>query len=213
MQQQQQQQSTLAVMSGIVNTIGWAAQCLCKPVEVILRRWGTFGHRYLNYQAAIGFLFLLVFPAFFLECYAVYYQTPYSPYVQVYYVPYVRPGYEYGPMLYFTYGVIGAFFLHTVARGCRTQRYHSMYTGTPWLSFFGELTAKRMLEPVLVIVSGILLLGFNVPLGAYLLVSGAALWVDSGMQAAWDEARIRQALDAQIDASILMNEVQKRRGY
>ena len=57
-----------------------------------------------------------------------------------------------------------------------------------------------MLEPLILIIFGVALTGYNVPLGTYLVICGIALGINGAYLKAADDARLRQATDAQLDA-------------
>jgi hypothetical protein len=155
-----------------------AAQCVCKPVEALLRVPGTWGERYMNFQAVLGLVFCLMFPAFY-------------------------PGHDPRPMAYLALTIVCFLIIHRIAgiwRRSRGYQQHSRYSGRPWLKGKDEVGAKTTLEPLALIVIGMALLGYNLPLGAYLAICGIALWIDGAWQVAADNARLRDARDARIDA-------------
>lgn len=87
------------------------------------------------------------------------------------------------PLFYF----LGAFLVMCLRhRAAFTWRYfrgtaiqHSFYTGTPWMCWLwpqlNEFLAKGLLEPFLVLVVGGSLLGWNQPLGWFLICAGGCL--------------------------------------
>jgi hypothetical protein len=163
------------------NAVVGLAQVLCKPAEVVLRVPGTWGERYANFQMVLGWLFLFFFPALFFR------------------------GDDPRPCWWLFAGVTAWLCVHRVAgiwRRWRGYRPHSMYSGR---SGFGgnEVRAKTFLEPLLLITGGIVLLGWDRPLGTYVILSGVTLGIAGAWQVAADNAQIRAARDAQLDAAWL----------
>ena len=193
-QQNGQSQSPMQDMRQNVNILVGLAQCISKPIESLLRRPGTWGERYMNLQAILGWIFCAMFSSLYRDQYPPFYRSNCNPM----------------PMFYLLLGITGMLLLHRVAgiwRRLRGYVCHSVYTGQSW--FFGkETTAKGFLEPFTLIAFGVAFMGYNLPLGAYLVICGIALGINGAYQTAADNVRIRQAKDEQLDAMWM----QKRMG-
>lgn len=169
-----------------VNILVGIAQCISRPIEALLRRPGTWGERYMSFQAMIGWLFCAMFSSFYRD----------------HYPPFFRPQNDPMPMFYLLMLITGMLVVHRVAgiwRRSNGYLCHSVYSGQSW--FQGkESTAKGTYEPIILIAFGIGLGEYNVPLCAYLVICGFALGINGAYLGAADNARLRHAKDAQIEA-------------
>jgi hypothetical protein len=165
------------------------SQIVSRPLEAWLRRPGTWGARYVNYQWVLGWLFIPLFWAFFCSG-----QSPKG--------------------LFWFMGLTACMLaLHRV-RGWHLRRLgyrpHSRYVGQSWLSlFFSELNAKGNWEPTVAICAGAALLWVDIPLGVYLIVAGNALFFATGWQRAADAAKLRQLRDARLEQQWFMEQMQQ----
>lgn len=162
------------------NFVGWVhfiARALAMSVELFLHRGSSFGERYLGPHglaaAAIMFFFPILWP-----------QSDPMPLM---------------------WTLVAYLVLWALARGQSAARrargdlgVHSYYTGWPHLmrvlGRWGEVRIKRTLEPGLVMLAGMVVMGLNEPLGAYFLLAGIGLGVSVG--ASLQRERMR-ALDMQ----------------
>jgi hypothetical protein len=155
------------------------AQIVSGMLPVWLRRFGTWEDRYASFQMALSWIFMLLFgPLFF-------------------------PHYPPRPMLIF-FGLTTLLLLIHRGRGIqlrlRGYQCHSRYSGRSRIPG-DEVRAKTTKEPLFVIGAGLACLAFNlVPLGAYLLIAAVCHAFSCGIQAAADNARIRAARDAMLEA-------------
>jgi hypothetical protein len=150
------------VMNGFIWVI---VRAFATSVTVFLRH--NFGEAYLGPQAVAVLLIIPLFAGSF-------------------------PGHDQVPILYF----LGAYLcmclysrLCVLRRWWQGIRYHSQYSGTPWLlgviSTFSEPIVKTWIEPPLTILLGYCLLDWNDPLGSWIFYSGIALWIIE-LQSAWN---------------------------
>jgi hypothetical protein len=180
------------------DVFGWLmfiCRALAITVEVFLHEASTFGERYFGLPAAAAALALLCFPVFweghdvsllfvFLICYAAICMT-------------IR--------------------LKTFARRRRGgDQPHTLYSGRPRLlrlvRGMSEVKVKSMLEPMLVLLTGTLVLAINEPLGTYLLLAGFALLVSVNSTLAAERQRALDMHDAFIDQRGVVDRFRDLRG-
>lgn len=109
---------------------------------------------------------------------------------------------------------LGAFFLASLTaslwhlfviwrRSYRGERWHSRYSGTSWLASIlpmSECTIKRWVEPLVVIMAGVMLASFNQALGGWLVFAGTCLGVTEALAEARFRTMILDAIDKDIEA-------------
>lgn len=152
-------------------------RALAMSVELFLHRGSSFGERYLGAQGLVAAAIMFFFPVFWPES-------------------------DPTPLMWLLIAYLALWVLakgRIAARRARGEgAEHSYYTGRPHLMGLsrgrGEVRIKSSVEPALVIVTGIVVLGLNEPLGAYLLVSGVGLGI--AVNASLQQERMR-ALDMQ----------------
>jgi hypothetical protein len=185
-QQQPQSCEPFQEMRSNVNMLVGLCQIIGKPMEVWLRRPGTWGDHFAGHQMVLGWLFIPVFTVVLFP--------------------------QESPVPMVTFWGLTTFWLivHRI-KGWQLRRKgyrpHSRYTGCPWIPWVSEINAKCNWEPTLVMALFPVVL-FNVPLGAYFLVSGSALFLAAGWQRAADSARLRQMRDARLEQQWLMEKMQ-----
>ncbi|MCE9592333.1 MAG: hypothetical protein K8S99_17650 [Planctomycetes bacterium] len=179
----EEQQGSTGVMdqwrSGM-SCIVFFARSLAVSVEVFLRR--GFGERYIGLQAAVAMPIILFFGVFFPE------DDP-------------------GPMLWFLLAYL-VMCVRARIDGFRRRRRgelrsHSFYNGWPRLARvnpkFTESQVKRKTEPLLVLAVGYLVWQLNRPLGMYLILSAAALFLVAVLTERYERARAMDMNDAVIE--------------
>lgn len=155
------------------------ARALACTVEVFLHDPGTFGARYLQLQAAVGFVALLVFPGAFDRC---------DP----------QPMFVYAALFLVACGIVQAKAAQRRARGAPEE--HSYYNGTPSLLRIlrrsSEAHVKGVLEPALVAMLGFALAEWSPPLGFYFMFAAIALVLSMQASQRVDRARALDMNDA-----------------
>jgi hypothetical protein len=88
-------------------------------------------------------------------------------------------------------------------RKWRGVHWHSQYSGTPrllsLLPSVDEAIIKRWIEPPLVILSGLMIVSWNDPLGSLLFWAGCALAVAEHMNGMWDRHQMIRMADAYLE--------------
>ena len=142
-------------MKQAVNMLVFVAQVLAAPVEVVLRT--RFGARYFGTPAFCGLMVVPMWMVFW---------------------PGEDPGWL---MCFWLLSLVMQLRarMESVVMVARGDFVHSRYNGWPRLAKFfsrsSERTLKGGLEPLVVILTGILLMPLSQPLGSYLVVAGIAL--------------------------------------
>ena len=164
-----------------IGVIGFFARTLSTSVEVFLR--SGFGERYFGMQAAAVIPLALAFTMFWKD------EDPIGLFVFL------------GAYVFMCAGrrIEGAI------RRKRGDIAHTYYNGRPgilsWRIFrrLSERTAKRLVEPMLVCVTGALLNAVSRPLGFYLIVAGVGMIVSTGFSEAYLHVRMMDVRDAYIE--------------
>jgi hypothetical protein len=93
---------------------------------------------------------------------------------------------------------------------------HSRYTGRPILMRFtgriNEITIKRIVEPALVFLIGILICSANEPLGKYLMLAAVGLLVSVQSTLRFEETRATDMNDAMINQQHAAQRFREMRG-
>ena len=156
-----------------------AAQSLAAPVEVFLRT--RFGRRYFGVPAAIGLFAVPMWMMFW-------------------------PGEDATPI--FTFWVLflviqGRARIESILMSSRGDLVHSRYNGRPRLQRFfrraGERRVKAVHEPLLVIGTGVLMLGVSEPLGSYLITAGICLALVASVIEGVERNRLMSMHDAWLE--------------
>ncbi len=176
----QQLRQDFSLFIGVCQIIG-------KPLEPWLRKPGTWGDRHVNHQMVMGWLFIPVFSSL------------------------MYPRESQTAVIWFWGLTLWLLLVHRI-RGWwlrwRGYRPHSRYMGWSWMPG-DEVNAKCRGEPLLALLSGLLLMHISKPLGMYLLLGGTALFISSRWQKAGDDAKLRQMHDVHIDEEWLMKRMQE----
>jgi len=113
---------------------------------------------------------------------------------------------DFGPAFVFTLMYLFLLLCHYLdiwLRCRRGDREHSRYNGRPsWIGSLGsthERGMKLYVEPVLVMGIGLLVLGYNGPLGGYLIFAGLCLAITNNTIDRWDRQQAMDMHDAVID--------------
>lgn len=194
----QQQQQPVSSTNGIGNALSWilfAARSLAVTVEVFLHRSDSFGERYFGFQAAAGFLLILLYPLFWQE-------------------------HDVSGVLLF----LGAYLLMLLWARVRTAlrvrrgggQPHTRYSGRPGLlrisRRLSERFAKCCLEPLIVFLSGPPVMAWSEPLGGYLMLAGLGLFISTNAAAGYEGRRAADMHDAFIEQRSLAEEFRRMRG-
>jgi hypothetical protein len=164
------------------NVARFFARAAALPVEVCLRRFGTWGDRYLGVASVFGLFWPLVFGAFY------------------------GPARGLAWLTFWWFVVLGLLLVHRVAgvvRRVRGYECHSRYAGDSWflaVPGFGDPQRAYVLEVLTsALVAGVLAELVSKPLGAMLLVSTLAHAVNLALAHLADAARLRAMRDAEIE--------------
>ncbi len=160
--QQQQQQSSGPSYAATMNVLGLAVRTAATSLEVFFHK--RVGDRYLGLNAAAVLLLIPIYSLFW-------------------------QGYDLRPLMWFLVAYLGAVViarLGVVTRKRNGVRIHSFYSGYPRFmngrSKLSEVQWKKCVEPF---VSGFFGAGLYVqgerPLGAYLMIAGACLFISVAM--------------------------------
>jgi hypothetical protein len=171
----------LTDMQSSLNLFQLFTRSAALPVELLVRKWGTFGERYIGLAVLSGPCWVMLFGAF------------YGPHPQLYW------------LMYFLYLTLGLLVIHRVAgtvRRWRGYECHSNFIGESWFQRcrgFEEPHRARLLEVVVMGVVSFVLFLVAKPLGALLLIGVAAHVFNLMMIELSDAAKIRAMRDAQIE--------------
>jgi hypothetical protein len=150
-------------------------------IELIVRRWGTWGNRYMGLSVLTGLMWPFFFAAFF------------GPHPQLRYV------------LWFVYLMVVLLVVHRITgfvRRWRGYQCHSVYIGDSWFERvrgFEEPHRARILEVVVMSVVSLVLFVIAKPVGAMLLIGVGAHVFNLMMIELSEAAKIRAMRDAQIE--------------
>ncbi|MBX3396697.1 MAG: hypothetical protein KF841_15175 [Phycisphaerae bacterium] len=159
------------------------ARAMAVTVEVFLHRADSFGERYLGLQVIGGMVMIVFWP---ILC---------------------DPGYPPEPLLIF----LATFILMCVAVRLRTNRRitrdcpqpHSRYNGTPRLmritGITSEVTVKRVVEPIVMWLTGAFMLSVSPPLGGYLMVTAGSLFITNSLTDGYERRRAVDMHDAYLE--------------
>lgn len=185
MHQEQPRPDPQTGFRNFVSILVFIARTFAVSVEVFLHRSETFGERYLDLQAAAALLLIFFWPAF------------------------CGPMHDPLPMLIFLGLYLLACLTVRMAVHRRIRRGgpqpHSRYTGTPALMKrfrrTPEIKVKRVVEPIVVFLAGSVLLAFSPPLGGYLMIASAGLFISTSLAENYDRQRLRDLNDAYLEQS------------
>jgi hypothetical protein len=176
-----------------MNALGFVVRTWATSVEVLLHK--RVGDRYLGLQAAAVLLLIPIYSMFW-------------------------QGYNVGPLMWFLLVYLGAVAvarLNVVTRKRNGIRIHSFYTGFPRCmnkrTKMTELRCKQYFEPLYVASAGLglYLLGEQ-PLGAYLMIAGACLYISVTMAAIQFDQRAAAMNDQVIEQEYVAERFREMRG-
>lgn len=179
----------------LLAALHFVCRSLAATVEVFLHRSGSFGERYLGLQAAAGILCLFFYTAFWRYA-------------------------DVRPVLGFMVVYLAALALARFGVMTRLRRggeqVHSFYTGAPRIMrFTGRLreeTVKRIVEPMLVLLIGVLTMPASEPLGTYLMLVSFALFAVCNLAAGFERTRALDMNDAFQDQHNVAERFREMRG-
>ncbi len=163
-------------------------------LEGLLRR--DFGSRYIDFQAALAVPLIIVYANLW-------------------------PRDDVRPVYWFLFAFLFACAIHrlkNLRRLWRGQKEtgHSYYNGVPLLmrNFprYSERTIKRVIEPVFVFVTGGVICQVNQPLGSYLLLGAASLFITSGLTDTIERVRAQDLNDSMIEQQGIAERFRDMRG-
>jgi len=165
-----------------INVLISLAQGMAFTVEVFLHR--RFGSRFIGRQAAMGLLMILLFVALT--------PMPGAWAMVLFLLAYAKT------WLYARAGVIW--------RRINKQEYeHTRYSGGPLLMAivpgWTELTVKRFVEPLLVVLVGGVTWLLVPAMGIYLVMAGVSLFITVNLAEAYERRRAEMMHDAVIEAT------------
>jgi hypothetical protein len=101
-------------------------------------------------------------------------------------------------------------------RGWRGVIEHTRYNGAPWMAMRlfrhrDELKAKRVHEPFLVFIFGLLLAAVSPPVGLFIALGMFACGLTNGMIEARDQRRVDDLNDAMIESADLAGRYRSQR--
>jgi hypothetical protein len=165
---------------------------LAVSTEVFLRK--GFGPRYFGLQSALAALAIPFFTIFF---------------------PHDDPR----PLMWFLMAYLGMCLLcriGTMACTARGLHCHSRYNGRPLLCrvlpWMSEVAIKRSVEPAVVLVAGLLIAEWNLPLGSYLMLSAFGLAATAFLIEAHERQRSMDMLDGYLDQTVIAERFRQMRG-
>ena len=165
---------------------------LATSVEPFRHR--RFGSQYFGFQALAVFVLIPVYAA----CWE---------------------GHDIAPLFYF----LAAFIVMcavarfgTLVRYMRNDHEHSRYSGYPRIMLMfprlNELTVKRGIEPLLVLLAGIFTLPHSEPLGMYLIIAAFGLFSSVHLNYSYERQRAQDMYDAMIDQQNVTERFREMRG-
>lgn len=157
------------------------ARSFAATVEVFLHRSDSFGERYAGMQVAVGLLLIFLFPVFW---------EGHSPAGILLFLP---------AYLIMLCNVRLRSWIRLRRGGSRP---HSTYSGAPYLMRFTRMDEERLkcsVEPMLVMLTGVLVTAIDPPLGSYLIVAGLALGASNGMALQGERRRAIELNDSYLE--------------
>lgn len=191
--QQQQQQSSGPSHAATMNALGFVARAWATSIEVLFHK--RVGDRYLGLNAAAVLLLIPIYSLFW-------------------------QGYDLRPLMWFLVVYLGAVVvarLGVVARKRNGVRIHSFYSGYPRFmndrTKFSEVQFKKCLEPIVSAVFGAgLYVQGEQPLGAYLMIAGACLFITVSMAELQFNQRAMALNDQVIEQEYVAERFREMRG-
>ena len=193
---QQPQQHEPSVLERLQSGANWL-YLLCRAIavmaEVSFLRTG-FGERHLGLHAFLAVPLLMVYAA----AWPAHDPRPLLAYLALYLVMCLVARAE------------------SLSRRLRGRREHSRYGGLPRIARLmprlSEVTIKRVVEPLLVLLLAMVITPLNEPLGTYLLLTAFALCISVNMTAAYDHVRAVDMHDALLEQQQLTERFRAMRG-
>jgi hypothetical protein len=191
MANQQGSSSMLTDMQSSLNVMQLFTRSASLGIEVLVRKWGTWGDRYMGLQVLTGLMWPFFFAAF------------YGPHPQLKWV------------LWFVYLILGLLVAHRIAgvvRRWRGYQTHSLYIGDSVFERFRGFEQPhraRLLEVVAMTLFAFTFWVIAKPLGALLFIGVASHAFNLVMIELSDAAKIRAMRDAQIENEHLRTRYQQ----
>lgn len=180
-----------------VNLLMLLCQAMSLTLEVFLHR--RFGERYIGLQGLIALGVLLGYAALWPEHSLI----PLAVFAVLYIVMVVVAR-------------VGVFCRRFSGEQPGPGGGHSRYTGEPrlkrWFPRMSELAFKRVIEPALGFMVGLLVCTASPPLGTYLVLASFALMATVNMTLGYDRQRTLDLSDAVIDQRVLARSYRRQRG-
>ena len=166
-----------------VMLLAFVARTFATSVEVFLHKPGSFGERYLGLQAGAALLLIFFWPVF------------------------CQPFHDPTPMFIYAGLFVIACMLIRLRTFARRQRGgpqpHSRYNGTPELMKrfrrMDEVKVKQIVEPWVVLLTGVAFLHFSPPLGGYLILATFGLMISNTFSAEYERRRVSDMNDAYLE--------------
>lgn len=173
----------------------FVANSLATSIEVIFHDFRTFGVRYLGLNVLFTLLFIISFLCFFHP---------------------ERDSWD--PLMSFAGLYLYLAVLARIVawrRASRGDSTHSFYSGAPWIMSRDngafELRIKLWFEPIMSSCISLFLLDLNRPLGIYLIIATACLWIVRVHSAITIRARVLDMNDAVADQEIVTDQFRHMR--
>jgi hypothetical protein len=190
---QQQHQSSGPSHAATMNAFGVLARIFATSVEVLFHK--QVGDRYLGLNAAAVLLLIPIYSVFW-------------------------PGHDLRPLMGFLLVYLGAVAiarLDVVKRKRNGMRIHSLYSGYPRYmngrTKLTELQCKQYFEPLITAIAGAgLYVQGEQPLGAYLMIAGACLFISVTMAQLQFEQRAKAMNDQVIEQEFVADRFREMRG-
>jgi len=165
------------------NIMVFASRVMSAPVEVIIRK--RFGSRYFGLP---GFVALFAIPMWMM-----FWPQESATGIAWFWLLFI--------LMQFRARVEAAWMVR------RGDIVHTRYNGQPRVARLfkrlGEQEIKGSTEPTIVLVTGLLIFLFNMPLGSYLVVASLALAANHGLMVAVDRARALEMNDVLIEQTAI----------
>lgn len=179
----QEARSTISVAIGL-------SQAFCMPVRVWFTRFGTAGELFFGGRiSVIGWMMLPLWGCMFTQqnCLPLF-----------------------GFWAATTLLLVCHRFRHWMLK-LKGYHPHSRYAGTSRLTWLcGQMTARRVAEPLLTAILGGFCMQWNEPLGMYLVWASFALVLSTGYAFAMDESMMRRINDARWEQEWLEEKMRDR---
>lgn len=130
------------------------------------------------------------------------------------------PNADLRPMMIYLLAYLFMCLVSRIARAVRQLRggspVHSRYNGYPRLMKFfprrSEVSVKRFVEPLVMVLGGAFMLPLNVPLGFYWIVGALCIASQASAADGWDRRRAADMYDSVLDQQELAERFRGMRG-